>query len=201
MPDARRPIEFHFRERMAGFVSAEIDDPQRAAERGRAAGTRFVADLRVIIDDLAACMRDPQHAAQLRGTVTFPGLATAQPVHDGRLLLYVADPNSGTKLMRYRFAFDSDAGDRYFLDGSKVLHTPGASTREQITLYTRIHAGGPDGAVWGAGILIFRLRDVPAFLLSMQAVGASRVSALRMFFGFARRELATPVITPPAPAA
>ena len=186
-------IGFRFRERMSGPLAAGIDEPLTGAVRGRANQTVFVADLRVSIADLAACIRDPEHAARLDGTATFPGLATAQPIRDGRLLLYVPDPASGAKLMRYRFGFRSDAGADYFLDGAKVLHTPGASTREQVTLYTRIHAGGPDGPLWGAGILVFRLRDLPAFLFSMRAVGASRLHGLRAFLGFARHELATPV--------
>jgi hypothetical protein len=144
-------------------------------------------------DDLAACIRDPQHTAHLDGVATFPGVATARPIHDGQLLLYAPDPAGRAKLMRYRFGFRGDAGDEYFFDGTKVLHTPGASIREQVTLYTRIHAGGPDGPVWGAGILVFRLRDLPAFLLSMRAVGASRLHGLRTFVGFAHRELVTPV--------
>jgi len=188
------PIGFEFRERMAGPLSGGVDDPRGGAQRGRAAGTTFVADLHVSIADLAACMRDPQHAARLTGTATFPGLATAQPLHDGQLLLYVPDPASGAKLMRYRFGFRSDAGAEYFLDGRKVLHTPGASPREQVTLYTQVREGGPDGPVWGAGVLVFRLRDLPPFLLSMRAIGASRLHGLRTFLGFARRELATPVV-------
>jgi hypothetical protein len=187
-------IGFRFRERMSGPLAAGIDDPTAGAARGRAAGARFVADLRVSIDDLAACIRDPQHVARLDGTATFPELATAQTIHDGRLYLYVPDTAGRTKLMRYQFGFQSDAGAEYFLDGTKVLHTPGASAREQVTLYTRVHTGGPDGPVWGAGVLVFRLRDLPAFLFSMRAVGASRFQGLRTFLGFARRELATPVV-------
>jgi hypothetical protein len=186
------PIGFHFRERMAGPFAAGTDDPASGAQRGRSSHTVFVADLNVSISDLAACVRDPQHAARLDGTATFPGLATAQPLHDGQLLLYVSDPETRSKLMRYRFGFHSDAGAPYFLDGTKILHTPGASPREQVTLYTRVHAGGPDGPVWGAGVLVFRLRDLPAFLFSMRASGASRLQGLRTFLGFARRELATP---------
>jgi hypothetical protein len=185
-------IGFHFRERMTGPVAAGTDDPQTGAARGRAAGTLFVADLDVAIDDLVACVRDPQHAARLTGTATFPGLATARPLHDGHLLLYVSDPSRGAKLMRYRFGFCGDSGAEYFFDGTKILHTPRASIREQVTLYTRVHEAGPTGAVWGAGILAFRLRDLPAFLLSMRALGATRVQGLRTFLGFARRELATP---------
>jgi hypothetical protein len=187
------PIGFRFRERMSGPVAAGSDDPTAGAARGQAGHTTFTADLQASIDDLAACIRDPQHTAHLDGVATFPGVATARPIHDGQLLLYAPDPAGRAKLMRYRFGFRGDAGDEYFFDGTKVLHTPGASIREQVTLYTRIHAGGPDGPVWGAGILVFRLRDLPAFLLSMRAVGASRLHGLRTFVGFAHRELVTPV--------
>src|SRR5947209_1586354 len=133
---ASERIGFQFRERMAGPLAAGTEDPTIGAARGRTAGTEFVADLRVSIDDLAACIRDPQHATRLDGTATFPGLATAQPLHDGQLLLYVPDPQSGAKLMRYRFGFRSDTGAEYFIDGTKFLRTPGASPRDQVTLYT-----------------------------------------------------------------
>ena len=193
MSTASAPMGFEFRERMAGPVTAGVSDPRLGGQRGRSAGTTFVADLYVSIVDLAACVRDPQHVARLSGTATFPGLATAQPLHDGQLHLYVPDPDGGAKLMRYRFGFRSDAGAEYFFDGKKVLHTPGASPREQVTLYSQIHEGGPDGPVWGAGVLVFRMRDLPTFLWSMRASGASRLRGLRTFLGFAARELATPV--------
>jgi len=186
------PVQFHFRERMLGPLAPGTDDPRTGASRGRVAGTVFVADLRVCIDDLAACVRDPQHPARLEGTATFPGLATAQSLQGGQLLLYVPAPEGGAKLMRYRFSFRSDAGAEYFLDGTKVLHPPSASAREQVTLYSRVHEGGAGGPIWGAGILVFRVRDLPAFVLSMRAVGATRLQGLRTFLGFARRELTTP---------
>ncbi len=178
---------------MSGPVAAGTDDPQTGADRGRAHAQSFVADLQVSIDDLAACVRDAEHRAVLRGTATLTGVASAQPISDGCLRLYVPDTATGAKLMRYDFGFHGDNGDAYFLRGTKVLHTPGASTREQVTLFTRIHAGGADGPVWGAGILAFHLRDLPAFLWSMRTVGGSRLHGLRSFLGFARHELATPV--------
>jgi hypothetical protein len=190
-------IGFQFRERLSGPMAAGTDDPMVGAARGQAGGTVFVADLRVSIEDLAGCVRDPQHAAQLGGTATFPGLATAQPL-GGQLLLYVPDPGNSAKLMRYRFRFRSDTGADCFFDGTKVLHTPRASTREQVTLYSRVYTGTGSaershGSPWGAGILVFRLRDVPTFLLSMRATGTSRLHGLRTFLGFARRELTTAV--------
>ena len=181
---------------MSGPVAAGTNDPVAGAAGGRKGHTAFVADLQVSIDDLAACIRDPQHTARLDGAVTFPGLATTQPIHDGQLLLYAPEPASRAKLMRYRFGFRGDTGAEYFFDGAKVLHTPGASVREQVTLYARIHAGGADGPVWGAGILVFHLRDLPSFLLSMRAAGVSRLRGLRTFIGFARHELATPTPCP-----
>ncbi len=185
-------VGFRFRERMAGPVFAGTADPKLGADRGRAAGTVLTLDLQVTIDDLTACFHDPQHAARLEGTVTYPELATAQPLHDGQLLLYVRDPESRTKLMRYRLGFRNDRGAELFLDGAKVLHTPWASPREQVTLFTRVHEHDLNGPIWGAGILAFHVRDLPAFLLSMRAVGASRLRGLRMFLGFAGRELRTP---------
>lgn len=190
---ATQPVGFHFRERMQGPFAAGIDDPPAGAAQGRVEQTRFVADLHVEIDDLAACVSDPMHGARLTGTATFPGLATQQPIRGGSLCMYVSDPVTRTKLMRYQFAFSGDAGGEYFLDGTKFMHTPGASAREQITLYTRVHTGSPNGPVWGSGVLVFRLRDLPGFLFSMRTQGASRVEGLRRFLGFARHELASPV--------
>ncbi|MBI3783954.1 MAG: hypothetical protein HY270_11185 [Deltaproteobacteria bacterium] len=187
-----KPVGFCFRERMQGPLAAGVDDPKAGAAIGRRSATFFVADLKVSIDDLSACVRDPLHRARLNGTATFPGLATRQAIYDGELMMYVADPVAGAKLMRYQFGFRGDDGKAYFLDGTKIIHTPSASTREQVTLYTRIHETKPGGPVWGAGVLVFRVRDLPAFLLSMRAANASRFRGLRTFLGFARQELATP---------
>ncbi|HVM97441.1 MAG TPA: hypothetical protein VMT89_13685 [Candidatus Acidoferrales bacterium] len=191
MTDANQ-VGFCFRERMQGPLAAGVDDPETGAANGRQAGTRFVADLKVSIDDLSACVRDPLHRARLNGTATFPGLATCQAIYDGELMMYVADPAASAKLMRYHFGFYGDDGKAYFLDGTKVIHTPSASPREQVTLYTRIHQTKPGGPVWGAGVLVFRIRDLPAFVLSMRAAGTSRLRGLLTFLGFARQELATP---------
>lgn len=95
--------------------------------------------------------------------------------------------------MRYEFSFRGDAGGMYFLNGVKFMRVPGPTPREQVTLYTRIHEGSPDGPVWGAGILVFSLRDLPAFLLSMRSRGTSRLRGLIRFLDFVRRELSTPV--------
>jgi len=192
MAERSRQVGLQFRERMVGPVAAGTADPELGASRGRAAGTLLTLDLQVTIDDVGVCFDDPRHAARLQGTVEVPQLATAQPVRDGQLLLYVRDPATGTKHLRYCIGFRSDSGAEFFLSGAKILHTPWASPREQVTLYTRVHLGGPEGPVWGAGILAFRLRDLPAFLLSMRVVGASRFQGLRMFLGFAGRELTTP---------
>jgi hypothetical protein len=51
----------------------------------------------------------------------------------------------------------------------------------------------PTDEVVAAGILVFRVRDLPSFLWSMRVEGASRLAGLRHFLAFSRREISTPV--------
>ncbi len=183
------PIRFTFHERMLGPVAPGAQTPQEGAVLGRARGVTFVADLNVSIPDLSAFFADPRHAAELGGTVTCPGLASRRPVESGRLEMYVADPGQKAKLMRYTFRFCGDDGKPYCFEGIKILHTPLPSLRSQVTLLSSIRCDRPDGPLWGAGILVFRLRDLPKFLASMRAEGLPRLQALWRFSRFAQREL------------
>ncbi len=188
MPE--QALSFEFRERMLGPVAKGITDPRAGAARGREAGTVLRLDLQVRVPDLEAFFRDPKHTAQLAGSVSCAGLARAARIETGTLEVYVPAARQQAKLMRYTAAFRADAGEPYLVRGTKVLHTPFPSLREQVTLYTLIHEGVLGGPLWGAGILSFRLRDLPGFLLSMRAPGGNRLKALLRFLLFAQRELA-----------
>ncbi|GBD25173.1 hypothetical protein HRbin30_00488 [bacterium HR30] len=183
-------IRFRFRERMQGPVAQGAPTPEVGAIQGRAKGTTFVAELEVVIEDFDRFLADARHPAKLLGTVTCPGLATAQPITRGELEMYVPDRQKGAKLLRYTFSFPGDDGGQYFFTGVKVLRTPFPSVRAQVTLLSEIRVGAPDGPLWGAGILTFRLRDLPSFIASMRAEGCSRALALWRFARFAQRELA-----------
>jgi cholesterol oxidase len=175
---------------MQGPFSAGAPTPEVGAIRGRTEGSVFVADLEVTIENLEQFLADPRHVAQLRGSVTFPPLATGRPLASGELEMYVPDLQRGAKLLRYSFTFSGDDEASYFFRGEKVLRTPFPSLRAQVTLFSEVRAGDENGPLWGAGILTFRWRDLPAFLASMRAEGCSRALALWRFGRFAQRELA-----------
>ncbi len=171
------------------------ENPLVGAERGRVEATHFVGDFVVTIDDLAACIATPDHPARLGGTVSFPGLADATPVSDGSLELYAADPETGTKQMRYRVGFTGSDGALYRLEAIKSIRPRRATIKEQVTAYSRLYACTAAGTptVVAAGVIVFRLRDLPGFLWSMRVEGGSRALGLRRFLAFSRRELLTPV--------
>ncbi len=179
-----------FRERMQGPVAAGAPTPEVGASQGRAQGTTLVADLEVLIDNFDAFLADARHRAKLSGTVTCPGLATGRAITSGELEMYVTDRQRGAKLLRYTFSFAGDDGEPYTFTGVKVLRTPFPSIRAQVTLLSEIHRGNSEGPLWGAGILTFRLRDLPSFLASVRAEGASRALALWRLARFAQKELA-----------
>ena len=194
-------LRFSFRERMSGPFARGLDNPTIGAERGRAAGTVFVGDFTVTIDDLAACVAAPDHPARLGGTVSFDDLASKAPITDGSLQLYAADRETGMKRMEYRADFRGRDGAAYRLVAKKFIRPGRATIREQVTAHgrlTKLAEDGHEATVVAAGVLVFRVRDLPAFLWSMRAEGASRILGLRQFLGFARRELQTPVPVSPA---
>ena len=179
---------------MRDAVARGVADPKLAAAMGSARGTELSLDLDVQIDDLDACLADPRHRARLGGTVTLAGVADRAPIEEGSLEMYVPSRTDGAKLMRYRVRFRDKQGTPYLVRGKKVIRTPGPSVREQVTLFTEILQGDDQGPLWGAGILVFRLQDLPAFLASMRADGSSRWAALWRFLQFARRELSQPPV-------
>jgi hypothetical protein len=202
-----RPLRFSFRERMVGPMARGLDNPRVGAERGRAENTWMTADLVATIDDLGACIAGPAHLAALAGRVAFEPVVADAEVEDGTLELYAADPETGMKQIRYRFAFAGGDGRRYRVEATKFIRPGRATIREQVTAYARVFAepsraaegsaasahGAPTRAVVAAGVLVFRLRDLPGFLWSMRVEGAPRLAGLRHFLAFSRRELTTPV--------
>lgn len=211
-------VHFSFHERMVGPMARGVDNPRVGAERGRAEGTWFAGDFAVTIDDLAACIDAPDHPARLGGRVSFGDLAHEAVVTEGSLHLYVEDRETGMKQLRYRLGFRGRDGAGYRLDATKFIRPGRATIREQVTAYARLFrtpdvspksqlvgaAGIAPGReeetaaasveqVVAAGVLVFRMRDLPAFLWSMRVMGDSRMAGLRLFLGFVRRELRTPV--------
>ena len=161
-----------FREAMAGVVG---DRP-------------LSFDVTIRIADLKRFFDDPEHRAELTGTVTCPELGSAIPIREGGFQLFVVDARSGVRQLRYFFRFTSAAGDAYFLNGHKDVHDdPGLDVVKDMTcLYTNVYRGESDAApLYGAGELRFSLTDLPALLASMRIEGAdnwAREIAARVAF-------------------
>jgi len=178
-----------------------VVSPRVGAERGTVERTWLAGKFAVVIDDLAACIAASDHPARLTGTVSFGPLTERATISDGSLHLYVPDSETGTKQIRYRATFPGGGGKRYRLEATKFIRPGRATVREQVTAYARILSAdgttAEEPTVVAAGVLVFRLRDLPAFLWSMRVAGASRLAGIRHFVTFARRELTTPIATAP----
>lgn len=63
-----------FEESMSGFLGIGEAEPRLGAERGRRENTPIRFDVHINVDDLARFIDDPEHRADLTGTVTFAPL-------------------------------------------------------------------------------------------------------------------------------
>jgi uncharacterized protein (DUF362 family) len=182
-------LVLRFRESMAGHLGAGESDPVRGEALGKAAGTPLRFDVQIRIDDLARFLRAPEHPADLTGTVTFGPLGATLPIRNGRFLLFAVG-EAGMRQMTYGFAFRAEDGQDYWLQGVKNIHDDEGAldvVADMTTLFTTVHRGeGPEGPVYGAGLLRFDLAGAPALMASMQVEGArSWVQKAQAYAAFA----------------
>ena len=133
-------------------------------------------DVTIRIPDLAGFFDDPEHRAELAGTVTCADLGGTLPVRDGGFQLFVVDAASGIRQLRYFFHFTASDGGTYYLYGHKDVHDdPGLDVVTDLTrLYTAVYRGETDAApLYASGELHFSLADLPALLASFQVQGAA----------------------------
>ena len=152
-------------------VGLEFQETMAGAVGGRPLS--FNAIIR--IPDLGRFLSDPEHPAELTGTVACPDLGGAAAFRDGRFQLFVVDAAAGIRQLRYRFRFTAPGGE-YYLDGHKdVRDDPGLDVVEDMTcLFTTVYSGADETApVYGRGELRFRMADLPAMLASMTVTGAA----------------------------
>lgn len=180
---------FRFTETMSGPISAGADDYRRAAAAGRRAGERFRFTLTIIIDDLAAFRRDPEHTAAMTGEIESARFGGRRLVERGVFNLFARDER-GRRQMRYQLWFRGDDDTRYRLDGFKDVHNDYMLDvwADTTTLFTRIHredeAGDP---IVASGVLHIRPLDLIPQVCSMRALGARGPREIAgAFLGFGR---------------
>lgn len=174
-----------FTERMAGFFStAEKEDFQRGFDAGKQAGTSFAFILTIASEDANAMVRDPEHVAQMVGTVQAPSLS-GRPltVTGGIFNLFVIDPSQpDTRHMDYAMVLTTEGGRQYYFTGFKTVHHESVPRvwHDTTTLFVTLYDGASNQApVLGRGILTISPRDFARQLTTMRSTNApSRAAGL-----------------------
>jgi hypothetical protein len=191
------PAGVTFDERMDGFLSpsaqaaAQRDDYRAAYRQGRQAGGGCHFEATMLMQDIASYVRDPQHRAKMTGTFHWAPIGQTD-MRDGEFQLYVKNPQTGIREMRYRFSFDGPGGEPLTFVGVKWMkpkmriNTWAPST----TLYSHIEQA--DGSTAWSGILTIGVVETLKLFRSVRPVGTSDrregKKAVRAFNSFFMRE-------------
>jgi predicted acylesterase/phospholipase RssA len=170
-----------FSEAMRGAVGFGVADPARAWQATN--GAELTLRATVEIGGVEGFLADPQHEAQLSGTVVSEALGGKLPIERGTFNLFVAD-DSGRLQIRYRAWFRDVAGSPLTLVGEKrVPQTPSAGIwTDTTTLFVRVLRGhvdaeGPDVEVVAAGTLRISPIGFLRQLFTFRALGPKRRGA------------------------
>jgi hypothetical protein len=182
-----------FNERMGGHLAACEQEPAEREDyrSGQRAGEPCHFEATMLMEDIGAYVRDPEHRAKMTGTFHWGPVGEA-PMRDGEFQLFVKNPETGIREMRYRFTFDGPDGQPLTFSGVKWMKPkarintwPGSTT-----LYSKIERA--DGTTAWCGILTIGVKETLKLFRSVRPVGASDRSegrrAVRAFNRFFARE-------------
>jgi hypothetical protein len=186
-----------FNERMEGYLAAceqapsERGDYRAAAREARQAGEACHFEATMLMDDIGAYVRDPEHRARMSGSFHWGPIGEGE-MREGEFQLFVKNPETGVREMRYRFTFDGPEGEPLTFTGVKWMKPIGRvnTWSPSTTLYSRIERA--DGSTAWCGILKIGAGETLKLFRSVRPVGASdRVEgrrAVRAFNSFFMRE-------------
>jgi len=179
-------IGFQFTETMTGFFSsAEKEDYQLAAKRGKAENSTFKFTLTVFSEDVKKMLENEEHQARLFGTVNASALSDKPlMVTEGIFNLFVKyQDDANIQRMRYRMKLHAQDGKNYYFEGFKLVRHASIFSiwGDTTTLYITVYDGENENApVLGKGIIKIRLWD---FLKQMQTLkvnnAAGKLEALK----------------------
>ena len=187
-----RPAGVRFTERMAGFFG-EGEDYWEGAEVGRQAGSSFAFVFSISVDDVERMLRDPEHEADLFGSVDAPSLSKDRLIASGgRFNLFSDDPDDpAAKRMEYRATLTAEDGAQYEFRGHKLVRDdPGFDLwPDTTTLYIELRrTDAAETAPPLRGVLRIAVTDFARQLTTMQPTGSdsakARAKALADFGGF-----------------
>ncbi len=175
VPSRPRQPGLRFRERCRG--SCSIQRPDTAAHGATAMPSTLELVLTVETDDLRSLIRHPELPIGLYGTALVPALSPRRlNIAAGTFTMFEPSATDArTTFIRYHVPLTSEEGQRFRLEGEKVL-TPG-SLRRLWQALTNVHVVvfDADGAELGSGTLRLSPRDVVVELCTFRAPGAPRV--------------------------
>jgi cholesterol oxidase len=177
-PDINKP-GIQFTERMSGYFARNVKTYQQGYEKGEAKDSTFAFVLTIRSNDLEKMLHDPQHEAEMFGTVQAPALSDDDlSASEGTFNLFVEDPeDNNIRYMRYRMKLRSEEGQSYYFEGHKKIHDdPGFDIWEDTTtLFITVHKGEDQSApVLGKGILKIKPDDFRKQIGTVEVSGVSR---------------------------
>jgi uncharacterized protein (DUF362 family) len=190
-------VGFEFHEPMSGFIGIGETDPAKGAAQGKRDNTAIRFDVRVTIPDLRRFLEEPEHEARLSGTVTCKPLGGPFPIQNGRFKLFSVNPSTRKMEMIYAFSFRTSDDQAYSLYGRKEIHHDKGKfdvLKDMTWLFTTVYRGDSAGApIYGAGILTFKIRDLPSMVASMKVTHpsswAQKLAGYKAFALFVFRNL------------
>jgi hypothetical protein len=186
-----------FNERMGGHLApceqapVERSDYRSGERKAKQAGQSCHFEATMLMDDIAAYVRDPNHRAKMSGTFHWGPVGEAQ-MRDGEFQLFVKNLDTGVREMRYRFTFDGPDGQPLTFSGVKWMK-PKARVNTwapSTTLYSKVERA--DGTTVWCGILTIGAKETLKLFRSVRPVNAQNKAegrrAVRAVNGFFMKE-------------
>lgn len=132
-----------FTEQMAGPLTLGVSDPRKAAALARTLGHSLMFELTIATGPIEDFLADPLRGCDAVGYVSADVLGGRLPVERGWFNLFVREPDSDGRRMRYRLWFRDAGGTPLTLVGyKKIDDDPGPDLwRDTTTLYTQVLPG------------------------------------------------------------
>jgi len=187
-----------FTERMSGGFARGAQTFEEGAKAGKRSHSGLSFTVTIEIDDLEQLDRDPGSVQPLSGTVDAPALSDHPlTVSNGRFQLLDRRLDRAEEWnMSYRMDLHAENGERFRLEGHKVIRTGSLlrGWRDTTTLFTTVSAlvaagessQGHVGEVVGRGILRITVPDLLRQLATMHTTRPRSSAGWRAKYRFAR---------------
>ena len=175
-PDATRmknPVPgIAFREKMEGWFSLGMDDPDQGAKEGEKNNTKLSLNASIYIHDMSEFMSTPDHSGYMAGYLNFEPFGEYLPAKTGVFNLFVDSGDSDTKWMIYEMLFEHEGKDYYLAGKKEIRDDPGFDIwKDTTTLKVKLYEGNrTDGKPVGAGILKLSKTELFRLLKSLHSI-------------------------------